>query len=283
VKKIYKSIRPLCLFVALLSLASCQKDDILPELTKQGENDRTQASDLIATMPTFYRLIQLDQRTLTYDTKGRLLTAVDDEENWSFTYGYHLITKKRSNNMEKVDYFLDGSGRCTKAVRSLVGVPYNLANTTIYEYNTLGKLSRRYTLDAPTRSIDFAYNRMGDLISITYFNADRTISAIHSYFYQLSAIDPLLPNTYPLNPESDEFLDANLPIYGKFYNHFFKRILREDTYDFPYILVARSDTRFQYTLNSDGVPTYRKVFLYGNPTPIHTNVYNYQVTMLQIL
>ncbi len=55
---------------------------------------------------------------------------------------------------------------------------------TTYEYNAQGKLSRRYTytMDAPTRTIDFAYNRMGDLVSISYYNADRTISIVHSYF-----------------------------------------------------------------------------------------------------
>ena len=76
--------------------------------------------------------------------QGKLATAVDDEEDWVFTYGYHLLTKTRTNNQENRRY--------------------------------------TYTMDAPTRTIDFAYNRMGDLVSISYYNADRTISAVHSYF-----------------------------------------------------------------------------------------------------
>lgn len=256
-KKIIKSAFQITLFASVLSITSCQQNDLLPQQSAPEASARIAAGELISTIPTIYRLTRQNAKVLTYDAKGRVSTSTDDEGASTFTYGYNLITRKRNDNTEKTDYFLDGSGRCIKSITSFPTVASNLPKMIIYEYNNQGKLSQTYELGAPTAKTNYAYNRLGDLTSITYHNADGTVASVNSYFYQMRS-EELLSNTYALNPDNNGYLDADLAIFGKFYDHFYKRMVEENKLNGP-TLALWNDVTYSYTLNSDGVPTKRVV------------------------
>jgi hypothetical protein len=272
------------MLAALLSVTSCQKADLLPQPNHNGANASMASTDLVVTTPSIYRLTQQDQKTLTYDAKGKLIKSASDEEAWGITNGYHFIRRKRLDNIAVTDHYLDSKGRCIKSITTYPGIAGKLPDTIIYEYNTQGKLSESYCLAAPSATVSYAYNRMGDLSSITYHKADGSISARYSYFYQLNLSEPLLGNTYALNPDVNESLDQDLAIYGKFYNHFYRRMVEENAWNEP-VLAMRYDRSFYYTLNSDGVPTKRTVKV-KNPGyagyNTYANNYTYQVTNLTI-
>jgi len=277
-----KILSLLSLTITLLSITACQKEELQPS-TLQGATARVATTDLVATMPSFYRLIKQNLKTLTYDSKGRLIKTVDDEGAWDITYSYQFIRRKRVDNLQVTDYFLDANGRCIKSVTTYPGIAAKPPYILIYVYTPQGRLSKLYNQVSPSATVDYAYNRVGDLTSITYHKWDGSILDRFTYAYQFNLYDLLLDNTYALNPDAYATLDPDLAIYGKFYNHFFRREVKVSSYNSS-VLDLQYDKSFYYTLNSDGVPTQQKVKVSypGYAAYTYTNNYTYQVTPLTL-
>lgn len=154
-----------------LSLASCEKDNLLNPNPAGSARSGAVNDGISPNIPQVYKLTKYGDAALTYADNGRLLNVTTPVRNSlaiQTDYTYSPGSVRAFSHQGKIvlrdeTFTLDASGRCTESV-----VKGNYSDTHwLFTYNAQGQLWSCQNKNSCVGGTSYTYNADGDLIQAT--------------------------------------------------------------------------------------------------------------------
>ncbi|MBD2705857.1 hypothetical protein IC229_34990 [Spirosoma sp. BT702] len=284
-----------------ISLSSCHKNpNIAPTLPNTDSSAQTQLTAINGhdRTPLTPRLVKYGSRTLSYDTQGRLIKAVDayQERTYEYTSNELSCVIKQDGKVQAIlKYTLNAKGRCEKI----------WLNRTIYDgydgkilsndwhnylpiYDLKGRLSqiqRENSLNLPSLRYEFSYNTDNNLVEIRFLENNK-LSKRQLYSYDKPYTGALQVDKDPLNPSLPQtsgpvpfetyLLDLYVDVFGQFRQHLVRSYQEEiagkqlANYYFTYKLGDNGYVMAQDAYNGN-TNVYKSTLLFEYKTPFLVN------------
>lgn len=256
-------------FAATIGLTSCQKDQVLEPQAPLSSRAETAARE----SGKKYTLVNYGNATLSYLADGRLKQVTRGNQavlTDRTDYSYGFLTAKTvsydgqsgpNKKSSEATYQLDvNSGRCFESEHK--SYSYVSANVTVvdqktwkYEYNALGKLTKKYNKYNGAERTEYSYNADGNLTKAVNYGVNGVAKdeLMVVYAFALANETPKLDRNY-LNPVAAGIPDEFLPIFGKSSKYLIRHL---NSHPLPNGAVTWGKS-FQYQLNGDGFVTQRR-------------------------
>ncbi|WP_221622062.1 hypothetical protein [Larkinella knui] len=282
---------------ASLSVFSCQETSPVHPDGAQSPTSTVARNQARLASPAAlkkYRLIQWGEQTLTYYPDGRIKRSLfgpdvagNDHYRQSYSYSAGILSPSGtvevrysrsvpdSRNMRET-YWYNDTGHCYKYKQVVdEGVNGVHTYTSILAYNSKGQMTD--CLFGSGRA-HYDYNADGDLVKVTFLNAQLVPTETHTLSYTPSNGGPPVNDLYPLHSEWMEPFEHYLPYFGQPSKHLVQSVVIKRLYG----QVADTNVFYSYVRNADGYVTQRKTYHKLGGAPIETKQYEYEITLINI-
>ena len=263
-----------------LSLASCEKDNLLTPNPTGSARSGAGDDDLSPNIPQVHKLTKHGDATLTYADNGRLLNvttpvrgSLSIQTDYTYSPGtIRAFTHQGKSILRDETFMLDASGRCTESAEKYTVInnntPLHYLREWKYTYNAKGQLLNYQNKNSCVGGFGYAYNADGDMIGASESTGISSIAAT-TFNYSQPGGDPILSDNYPLNVIGVNEHDAYLRIFGKPGRHLVTLVTRQGSLDGDY---------YAYLLDADGYVTQRKQYKLVGAALVDTKSYAYVLT-----
>lgn len=283
--------------MASLSVFSCQENSEVHPEQAQDQTPTVALNQARVSSPSAlkkYRLIKWGDQTLTYYPDGRIKRSLhgpdvvgNDHYRQSYTYSASILASSgvvnvvysravpNPKNMRET-YWYNNGGRCYQYKR-VVDEGINGVRT----YNsTLVYNSKNQMTDCLFNSgrAHYDYNADGDLIKVTFLNAQLVPTETHTLSYTPTNGGPPVNDLYPLHSEWAEPFEQFMTYFGQPCKHLVQSVVVKQL-NSPN---PPTNVFYSYVRNSDGYVTQRKTYHKFGGAPIEDIQYEYEITLIDI-
>ncbi len=271
-----KQLFTFMLVASVLLFSSCSKDYLSTPTENPTINYGTNGGISTGPLTLMPKLVKHGDRTLTYVHTGDL-SSVTYNNGYKTFYSElnnrgpatHVTTNTyQGDTTTRFLYELSSNG-LAKSIRyeELKNGEWDELFEDDYTYNTSKQLTK---ISNSSGHYDFVYNADGDVTSITYINWQNKL-IMETYFWYTSGNSAVIDDKNKINPD-DLWIDQYLKIFGKFRKHLPRRI----KYSNYLPNGAKTDFRYDYVLNADGLIKTEKKYYSPSNVLAETKSYEYQ-------